>query len=275
MAGFFGMFNYEKPGRGVEKDAPEKRGFFMFFDILFRRFWRIVTLSLSYTLMAVPQIVIVFFLSLFLQSLLGTFHDEAIITYTSIYITLFAACFLGMGPAGAGQAYVLRNFSRDDHAWVWDDFLSNYKKNFWQGVAVFFIDIVVITLLSGAAWLYLSGAVAMPLPPLATMAFGFLALIALLVYIMMHSFLFVLMVTFDMPISKLFRTALGMTMAKLPSCILIYALSAGVFAIFMALYFVNIALILLFAVLGFSLVAFVSGYYATTVVDAYKKEADR
>ena len=27
MAGFFGLFNYEKEGPGIEKDAPKKKGF--------------------------------------------------------------------------------------------------------------------------------------------------------------------------------------------------------------------------------------------------------
>ena len=30
MAGFFGLFNYEKEGPGVEKDAPQKIGFLRF-----------------------------------------------------------------------------------------------------------------------------------------------------------------------------------------------------------------------------------------------------
>ena len=275
MAGFLGMFNFEKPGRGIEKDAPQKRGFFMFFDILLRRFWRIMTLSLSYTLLSVPQIVIFFFVSLFLQAFLGFYEDASVTIYVSIYATLFFTCFLGMGPSGAGHTYVLRNFARDDHSWPWEDCWSNYKSNFRQSIAVFLLDIVVVSVLVGAAWLYLSGALPLPLPPIVTACFGLLALLALLVYIMMHSFLYVLMVTFDMKLGTLFRTAFSMTMAKLLPCMLLYAIAAGVFALFMALYFVNTVFIALFAALGFSLVWFICTYYATTAVDAFKIEADR
>ena len=30
MAGFFGLFNYEKEGPGISKDAPKKKPFFAF-----------------------------------------------------------------------------------------------------------------------------------------------------------------------------------------------------------------------------------------------------
>lgn len=29
MAGFFGLFNYSKPGKGVDKNAPEKKTIFL------------------------------------------------------------------------------------------------------------------------------------------------------------------------------------------------------------------------------------------------------
>ena len=38
MAGFFGLFNYDKEGPGVPKDAPPKTRFVTFFEVLKRRF---------------------------------------------------------------------------------------------------------------------------------------------------------------------------------------------------------------------------------------------
>ena len=32
MAGFFGLFNYEKEGPGISKNAPKKKGFIVFFE---------------------------------------------------------------------------------------------------------------------------------------------------------------------------------------------------------------------------------------------------
>ena len=36
MAGFFGFFDYSKPGPGIEKDEPQKAALFVFMDIYAR-----------------------------------------------------------------------------------------------------------------------------------------------------------------------------------------------------------------------------------------------
>ncbi len=268
MAGFFGMFNFDKPGRGVDKDAPEKRGFFLFFDIFIRKFWRLCTLSLSYTVFCVPALVVYWFLSVFLQGNFSPITMPEAIPYIAIYMSLFLVCFLGAGPASAGQVYVLRNFSREDHAWVWDDFFSQTKANFKQGIALFLLDLVVLPLLISAAALYLTPNSFLPLPPMISAVFGCLAVIVLVIWFMMHFFLYPLMVTMDMRFGTLLRTAFQLTMAKLPQCLAVFVLSLVVFAVFMGFYFLNIGFMLLFAALGFSFVTFVYVFYATNVIDA-------
>lgn len=265
--GFLGMFNYDKPGRGVDPNAPEKRGFFLFFDILIRKFWRIATLSLSYTLLIVPVFLIYFVLTTFLQNNFSPISDPAFITYMGTYLTLFLLCFIGAGPMSAGQAYVLRNFARESHAWVWDDFFSQTKANFKQGLFMFLLDLIVIPLLVSAAALYLSHGAAMPLPPVLTTAFGFLAIVFLFIYMMMHFFVYPLMVTLDLKFGALLKTALQLTLLKLPQTFIIFILTGAAFGAFLALYFVNIAFIVLFAALGFSLVTFIHVFYAMRVID--------
>ena len=34
------MFNYSKPGPGIEKEEQQKRRFFLFFELFFRKFFR-------------------------------------------------------------------------------------------------------------------------------------------------------------------------------------------------------------------------------------------
>lgn len=273
--GFFGMFNFDKPGKGIDPDAPEKRGFFLFFDIFIRKFWRIVTLSLSYTLLCVPVFFIYFAMTTFLQNAFSPIKDPQFITYMGTYLTLFLLCFLGAGPASAGQTYVLRNFSRETHAWVWDDFVSHAKENIKQGSLMFLLDLIVIPLLVSAASLYLMHGGTMPLPPVITMAFGFLAVFILFIYLMMHFFVYPLMVTLDMKFGALLKTAMQLTLLKLPQCLLIFVIAGAVFAAFLALYFVNVAFILLFGALGFSLVTFVYVFYAMRVIDEMLEEQNR
>ena len=54
MAGFFGLFNYSKPGKGVRKDAPEYNGFIRFFVLYFRRIWKLIPLNLIYFVITLP-----------------------------------------------------------------------------------------------------------------------------------------------------------------------------------------------------------------------------
>ena len=50
MAGFLGMGNFQKPGKGVKKEEPEKKRFFQFFDLFFRKITRLIQLNLLYLL---------------------------------------------------------------------------------------------------------------------------------------------------------------------------------------------------------------------------------
>lgn len=265
--GFLGMFNFDKPGRGVEKDMPEKRGFFLFFDILLRKFWHIISLSLFYTLACVPAFLIYFVLATTLFGFFSSIADPKAVTWLSIYASLFLLCFFGAGPASAGHAYVLRNFTREGHAWVWDDFWSQTKDNFGKGLLVFLMDLVVLPILLGAAVLYLTKGHLFPFPPMVSMVFGFFALFALGIYFMMHFFIFPLMVTFDMKLGTILKTSLQLTLMRLPGCVIMFLTSMVVFGIFLAAFYLYVGLILLFGALGFSSVVFTHTFYATNVID--------
>ena len=49
MAGFFGLFNYEKEGPGIRKDAPRKKTFIVFFETFFRNFWKFIPINLIFS----------------------------------------------------------------------------------------------------------------------------------------------------------------------------------------------------------------------------------
>ena len=91
MAGFFGMFNYAKEGPGVAKNAPKKRTFFAFMEIYGRKFWKLAIAGLLWALTSLP-----------------------IVT---------------RGWADAGLTFITRNFSREKHAFIKEDFIDSIKKN--------------------------------------------------------------------------------------------------------------------------------------------------
>ncbi len=104
MAGFFGLFDYSKPGPGVQKNAPKKKSFVIFFEILARKFWKLISVNLLFALFSLPV--------------------------------------LTVGLANTGLSYVTRNFAREKHAFVGGDFIDTIKKNWKQGLVVGIINLL-------------------------------------------------------------------------------------------------------------------------------------
>ena len=96
MAGFFGLFNYEKEGPGISKDAPKKKTFVFFFETFFRNFWKFITINLMFCLVSIP--------------------------------------ILSNGLANAGITNVTRNIARDKHSFGLSDFFETIKKNWKQSL---------------------------------------------------------------------------------------------------------------------------------------------
>ena len=55
MAGFLGFGNFQKPGKGVKKNEPEKKRFFQFFELFFRKLTKLIQLNLLYLLFCIPN----------------------------------------------------------------------------------------------------------------------------------------------------------------------------------------------------------------------------
>lgn len=119
MAGFFGLFNYEKEGPGVEKNAPKKRAFIVFFEIYGRKFWNLFYANLLFLLTGLP-----------------------IVT---------------RGLADVGLTKITRNFAREKHAFVKEDFFETVKRNWKQALPVGIINLVVTAVLFFNAGYYFLG----------------------------------------------------------------------------------------------------------------------
>ncbi len=112
MAGIFGgLFNYDKEGPGVEKDAPKKKGFIVFFEIFFKNFWKLAVCSVWFIALCIPVI-------------------------TS-------------GLAFAGFTNVVRNIALDRHSFGTSDFFDTIKKNWKQALAAGIINIIILLILAG------------------------------------------------------------------------------------------------------------------------------
>ncbi|MGN0451661.1 MAG: YesL family protein [Acutalibacteraceae bacterium] len=110
MAGFFGLFNYEKEGPGISKNAPKKKTIIVFFETFFRNFWKFIVINLIYGIISLPV--------------------------------------LTNGLAAAGITNVTRNIARDKHSFGTSDFLETIKKNWKQALPAGIINTLVYIILS-------------------------------------------------------------------------------------------------------------------------------
>ena len=109
MAGFFGLFDYNKPGPGVSKNGPKKKGFVVFFEIFFRKFWKLILANLLFVAVSLPLVTV--------------------------------------GLSNAGLTYITRNFAREKHAFIAGDFFDTIKKNWKQALPAGIINLLLTAII--------------------------------------------------------------------------------------------------------------------------------
>ncbi len=196
MAGLFGLFNYEKEGRGVRKDGPKKRAFVVFFEIFFRNIWRFVLINFVYIAACVP-----------------------IITH---------------GCAHAGLTNITRNIARDKHSFGLSDFFETIRKNLKQSLAVGVIN-TLITLLIGFSIYFYYASYAETGSYLSLLGLA-VSLSVAIVFAIMNFYIYTLMITFDFKLKQLYINSFKFVFANLKNNLLCGALLLLVYGIFVAVF---------------------------------------
>lgn len=177
--------------------------------------------------------------------------------------------FMGLAGIGStGQMYVLRNWARDEHAFLWQDYKTAIKNNWKQGLVVGLLNGLSIYLCFIAFITYgsMSNDNAFFLIP------QWMMVMLLIVWWMVNEIIFPMMVTYDMKLRQLIRNSVIMVLARLPIAALILIGSVAVpfgLALFVPMQFSFLALIVIYGVFGFSLTGFVYASFANSCFDKY------
>lgn len=213
------FFNYDKPGPGVDKDAPRRRGIFLYFELLWRNFGKMFLSNMLYFVMSLPVLALYFVLvSVAMANILPDASGSAVLSQTVVIITLLIVIFWGTGPLSCGYAYVLRNIAREEHTWVFSDFFQFTKESFLRGLLYLAIDVVMLLCTGVAVWVYWG------LAQSTGGIFSVLLFISVLVaafYTAMHFYIYQLEVTFKGSVLQVYKNAALMAFATMPMCILI------------------------------------------------------
>lgn len=222
MAGFFGLFDYNKPGKGVDPDAPKKRPFFLFWELIWRKLSRLVLLNVMYFVCLLPIISLIYtrFYAYFLQLLPSNLPAEemvlgplpSVLTAFAtgipypLFVVLLALSVILYGPATCGFTYVLRNFAREEHAWI-SDFFVQLKRNFKQGLIIGVLEVLLYAIL------FMNLTLTAPADASSAVRFFFtaskyLSVFFAVVFTYMRHYTYMMIVTFRLSVGQILKNAL-------------------------------------------------------------------
>ncbi len=270
-----GLFNFgfDNEGPGVAKDAPEKKGFFQFIELFFRKIGKYIALNILYVIINIPLI---------LGIVISVWPHEAFLssngtvppfyfTGDAVGLALMIVSVFIIGPANTGYCYILRNFAREEHAWIFADFFGQFKKNYKQGILMSLVEIIVpvILYLMFVFYGYMlphSAGNNQTLILIANICKIF-TIFATIFFIMMHKYIYIMIVTFDLKFIQIIKNAAIFTIAKLPYNLVIFFIQALLLALAFGFNFtVGVILSLLILI---SLLYFIDVFYGYSVVDKY------
>lgn len=228
---------YMKEGKGVEKRNPDDSRIKIFFELFFRKFWQLSKLNLLYIASCVPTFVVMMLLAGLISSrvtnasasllagIMGLAAPAASnLEFSTMLATLdvgvrvvvsfIVAVMWGMGPVTAGFTYILRNYAREEHAWLLSDFFGKTKQNFGQALAVWLVDLVMFSVLTTAFFFY-SAQTGM----LHYLSYIVLSLIIL--YTVMHFYIYQCIITFKLSVKDIFKNSAIFALVEAPKNLLL------------------------------------------------------
>ena len=259
MSIFGGLFNYSKEGPGVSRDAPKKKRFFLFFELYFRKFWKLCLVNIIYVLFCIPMVAAVFALYLIASTSTDFTTQPWFIPAAILSFVLAAVTF---GPATAGATYVLRNFAREEHAYIWYHFWKAFKSNFRQASVMGVIDILVSCI---AAYVIMFYAMSMG-EGNSFVILLILSVIFLIIFTVMNYYVYLLMVTIELPFIHLIKNSFILSVLGIKYNVVVFIFTFIIGALEVLFFPITLPVVL---IIGVSTPMFITTFGVYPVVKKY------
>lgn len=277
---FMNNYYYGKSGKGdyTKEDLPTTR-WQLFWEMLRVRFANLFRLNLLYMIIWLPAMLVMVLGALsILTGLLGEDGNlvanayELLHAYVQSTLLWLIPAIAITGIATPGIAYVTRNWSRDEHAFLWSDFKDAVKENWKQGLLVSLVT-GFLPMAIYVGWFFYGDMAAsnpiMIIPQVLLVMIG-------LVWSLAVTYMYPLMVSYKLKMKDLLRNALLLAIARLPQSVgirLLHCVPMAI-ALLLAFFLVNpvycvLGLFGYYFLLGFSLSRFVTASYTNAVFDKY------
>lgn len=268
--GLFNFFgNYDRPGPGVSKDEPPKAAPIRFFEILIRKFSKLVQLNLIFilpTIVAVALMVLLYLSPTHFVLQLPAGDLSVQLDVWALFVTPLPLILLA--PFTAGLTIVTRNYAREEHAFVWSDFWETVKGN-WKyfllnGVIIYIVYVIVT--FSLIYYYHRAAQSAIFYVPF------WLCVILAAMFLFAQYYIPVMFVTFDLKFGHVYRNAFIFVFAGFFRNILITAILVALIVGITMIPLMPVtllALLLIVALLAFSFVSYLINFTVYPVIDQY------
>ncbi len=241
--------NWNKPGPGVEKDEPRKKGLRRFWEVLTRDLADLIKLSGLVFLCCLPAI------AAFVLLLLGPLG-------VLVPLLLMAPAALPVGGALCAMCYCLSQMLQDEPAFLWHDFKRKFKENFASAAIPGIICALLITAHSYSLFLYLLGGLAgspawMPA----------VWLFSVLLFAMVCPYYFLQAVYLDLGPTALLKNSLILAFAHLPRSAMGALMGGILWVAFVLLFPLSLLAAPLIPLIGCSLSCLLGMFWTWPVVD--------
>ena len=125
----------------------------------------------------------------------GQSSQQYLTTATYVFLGLSLLVLFTWGIICTGTTYLFRGFIRQDRVFFWSDFTGAIKRNLKQAIIVGFIDALIMLLLFYDLYFFFANG---------SMMF-FIMIIVVSVYMMVRMYLYLLLITFDLSVWKIFK----------------------------------------------------------------------
>ena len=279
--GFFDRYFYGKAGKRdySEMDMPKNR-VSLFFLVLKDHFFDLIKINFLQLVFWLPFLIWTYINMVAIQ----TIDAQALLemengtqqlmstmgSYLMMWLIGLIPCTAITGPSSAGAAYVMRNWARDQHAFLFSDFKDAFKSNWKQALPVSIITALVPVLAYTAVMYYgtLASSNTVMLLPLV------LVLSATLMWVLMLPLLYPMMIGYELRFSALLKNALFMAVARLPQMLMARLITfIPIALLFMGIYIGNGVLILVmslyYMLFGFAFSRLMYASVANSVFDKF------
>lgn len=234
--------NYDKPGPGVSKDEPRKKGIARFFELLFRDFWDLIKFNFLFCLIILPSLIVFLF---------GFVFFFLFATYEIMFIASFAISLVLAFPIGGVMTafvYYVTKMMRDEPTYVWFEFKRKFKENYKQAAPVGIISTAFIY-----SQIMLWTSLLAFGDPGSNMLLFFIATISLILFAMIMPYVFLHLAYIDLPTFTMVRNSMLMSFGFFPRSIM-GVIFGGIIWVVLLLFFPNSMMALpLIVLIGVSL----------------------